>query len=195
MEDFTLSKCEGLDLRLRDEQADIEFIVATKFLTKRALNINAITKTFTPLWRLKKGFKVKREGDHVVLFTFDDKSEMEKILSTKPWSFDKHLMVLQSFDKEIDLTEMEFNKVTFWVQVHDIPIQFQNRKVAEQICGAIGIVNETVDEIEIEGDSFIRTRVTIDISKPLSCGRVISLENGKELWVSFKYERLPNICY
>ena len=90
---------------------------------------------------------------------------------------------------------MEFNKVTFWVQVHDIPIQFQNRKVAEQICGAIGIVNETVDEIEIEGDSFIRTRVTIDISKPLSCGRVISLENGKELWVSFKYERLPNICY
>ena len=60
--------------------------------------------------------------------------------------------------------------------------------MAERICGAIGIVNEIVDEIEIEGNGFIRNRVTIDISKPLSRGRVISLENGKELWVSFKYE-------
>ena len=49
---------------------------------------------------------------------------MENFLSMKPWSFDKHLMVLLSYEKEIDLTEMEFNKVTFWVQVHDIPIQF-----------------------------------------------------------------------
>ena len=53
--------------------------------------------------------------------------------------------------------------------------------MAERICGAIGIVNEIVDETEIEGDGFIRNRVTIDISKPLSRGRVISLENGKEL--------------
>ena len=26
-------------------------------------------------------------------------------------------------------------------------------------------------------------------------GRLISLENGKQTWVSFKYERLPNLCY
>ena len=44
----SLSKYEGLDLRLTNEQADIEFIVATKFLTKHALNMVAIAKTFTP---------------------------------------------------------------------------------------------------------------------------------------------------
>ena len=103
-------------------------------------------------------------------------------------------MVLQCYDKETNLIEMEFNKVTFWVQVHDIPIQFRNRRVAERICSAIGIVNDTVDESEIEGYGFMRTKVTIDISKLLSHGQVISLENGKELWVSFKYERLPNLC-
>ena len=30
----------------------------------------------------------------MVLFTFDDKSEMEKVLAAEPWSFVKHLMVL-----------------------------------------------------------------------------------------------------
>lgn len=120
---------------------------------------------------------------------------MEKILTTEPWSFDKHLVVLQRYDRETDLIDMKFNKVTFWVQVHDIPIQFRNKKVAARICSAIGTVNETRDDSEIEGNGFIKTGVTIDISKPLSRGRVITLENGKELWVSFKYERLHNICY
>ena len=26
-------------------------------------------------------------------------------------------------------------------------------------------------------------------------GRLITLENGKQIWISFKYERLPNLCY
>ena len=41
----------------------------------------------------------------------------------------------------------------------------------------------------------MRVRVLVDISQPLCRGRVISLDDDKELWVSFKYGRLPNICY
>lgn len=43
----------------------------------------------------------------------------------------------------------------------------------------------------------MRVRVSIDITLPLCRGRLISFENGDkgEGWVSFKYERLPNICY
>ena len=37
-------------------------------------------------------------------------------------------------------------------------------------------------------------KVTIDISKPLCRGRRISLSQGEQSWVSFKSERLPNIC-
>lgn len=35
----------------------------------------------------------------------------------------------------------------------------------------------------------------MDFSQPLCRGRVVSLEEGGQVWVSFKYERLPNICY
>lgn len=35
----------------------------------------------------------------------------------------------------------------------------------------------------------------MDFSQPLCRGRVVSLEEGGRVWVSFKYERLPNICY
>ena len=46
-----------------------------------------------------------------------------------------------------------------------------------------------------ENGIFMRVRVTIDVSKPLSRGRVISLDDEVRDWVSFKYERLSNICY
>ena len=90
---------------------------------------------------------------------------------------------------------MSFNMVTFWFQVHDIPVHFRIKVVAEKICGILGMVTKPNEDMAVYGDGFIRVQVTVDISQPLCRGRVISLENGKELWVSFKYERLSNLCY
>ena len=37
--------------------------------------------------------------------------------------------------------------------------------------------------------------VTLDVTQPLCRERIIDLEKGKEQWVSFKCEHLPNLCY
>ena len=84
----------------------------------------------------------------MVLFTFDDKNEMEKVMAAEPWRFDKRLMVLKRYGKEMDLGDMEFNKVTFWVQVHDLPIRFRTRKIVEHLCESVGMVNVGTDEAE-----------------------------------------------
>ena len=47
--------------------------------------------------------KVKNLGNHIVLFTFDNKLEVDNIISSEPWNFDKHLMVLQCYDKDISV--------------------------------------------------------------------------------------------
>ena len=67
--------------------------------------------------------------------------------------------------------------------------------MAEQLCKATGTVNRGVDDLVMEGDQFVRIRVTLNISKPLCRGKVITLDGGKDLWIPFKYERLPNLCY
>lgn len=41
----------------------------------------------------------------------------------------------------------------------------------------------------------MRIRVRIDVTLLLCRGRVCSQEDGSKGWVSFKYERLPNVCY
>ena len=125
---LSLSDREGPTFNLEEEMATPEFIIAAKFFIRRALNMEAIALTFQPLWRSKNGFKVKNMGNHIVLFIFDNKLEVEIILENEPWSFDKHLMVLQRYDKDTLVEELQFNQTSFWIQVHDIPVRFMNKR-------------------------------------------------------------------
>ena len=78
-----------------------------------------------------------------------------------------------------------------WVQLHNLPIGLPTSIVFE-----VGTVIESTHGEELyEGSNFLRIRVGVDATKPLCRGRRITLRSGKESWVSFKYERLPNMCY
>nr|XP_023915557.1 uncharacterized protein LOC112027113 [Quercus suber] len=136
---LSLNDRKDENLELPEENSSNEFILAAKFLTKRALSVEAVIRTFSPLWRLVKGFKVRRARDLVLLFVFDNKEEAEKILSNAPWSFDKHLVALQWYDREVPIKALEFDKIPVWVQVHNIPVRFLNRKVAEDLCEVVGL--------------------------------------------------------
>jgi hypothetical protein len=66
----------------------------------------------------------------------------------------------------------------------------------KQIGQALGRLIPVVDsEDEVSWGDFVRIRVALNISKPLCRGKKIDLEGGKEVLVSFKYERLANFCY
>uniref|UniRef100_A0A7N2MKH5 DUF4283 domain-containing protein n=1 Tax=Quercus lobata TaxID=97700 RepID=A0A7N2MKH5_QUELO len=110
---LTLSDREGLGCYLDDELSSQEFFLATKFLTKRAVNVDAIAKTFTPFWCSRNGFQVRNLGNHMVLFVFDNKEEVDKVIQSEPWSFGKYLMVLERYNKNNLVEELQFNRTTF----------------------------------------------------------------------------------
>lgn len=91
---LTLTDREGLGCSLTSVDSLEDFSIMAKFFTKRALSIDVIARTFNPLWRARNGFKIQSYRDHTVLFTFDNKNDIKKIISSEPWSFDKHLVVM-----------------------------------------------------------------------------------------------------
>ena len=169
--------------------------MVARFLTRCPINLDVIANMFNPFWRSKTGFRMKFIGDHLILFSFDSKEEVDKILAAKPWSFDKCIMVLSRHEHSTPINALDMNTVSFWVQVHDIPLRFRNKEVAEKICDAIGLVTQPKNPTDCDGRSFIQIRVDVNISLPLCRGRLITLDNNVVHWVSFKYERLSNLCY
>ena len=67
--------------------------------------------------------------------------------------------------------------------------------MAEKLCDTVGEVQKSIGAVDDDGGSFFRVRVLVDITLPLCRGKVISLPNGSNSWVNFKYKRLPNVCY
>ena len=87
-------------------------------------------------------------------------------------------------------------KTELWVQVHGIPIVYMIIEAAKKVCNVLGEVSALKDPKLYDGGHFIHLQVSIDLSLPLFRGRLISVgEGGKQVWISFKYERLPNLCY
>ena len=82
--DFSLDDKEGGEVQLQENECSKEVAIAAKFLTKRALNTKSVVRTFNPIWRPKNGFKVRRVGDHIILFIFDNEEEVEKIIEGEP---------------------------------------------------------------------------------------------------------------
>ena len=98
---------------MRSDLATIEYIIAAKFLTKRALNMDAIAATFQPLWRSKNGSRLKNLGNHIVLFIFYSKVDIDNILANEPWSYDKNLMILQRCEADSEVENLSFNLTHF----------------------------------------------------------------------------------
>ena len=157
--------------------------------------MEAIARTFKLMRRTRKGFEVRDMGNHRVLFVYSDKSDVDQVIRREPWSFDKHLVALKKVEKYADIKNLLFDHTNMWVQIHDVPIGL-TWKAAKDIVSVVGRVDESVQKDEkFEGCNFMRVRVVMDVSKPLYRGRKIALSGGNDSWVSFRYKRLPNLCY
>ena len=169
---LTLSEREGPGCNLTTEHSTTEHSIAAKFLTKRAINVDVIARTFTPLWRAKNGFKIQRFGEHKLLFTFDNKRDVERILMSEPWSFDKHLIVMQRYDSDSPLQDIKFDRTTLWVQGHGLSLKYMNFEAGTKICEVVGEVIQPSDTRLFDAGNFIRVQVSIDLSLPLCRGQI-----------------------
>ena len=85
-----------------------------------------------------------------------------------------------------------FNMVSFWVQLHGIPLEALTRKNAEKIGGRLGFV-EDVEDPFVDGQifrSFLKVRVLFDINQAFTTGFWVLRRDKGKIWVWIKYERL-----
>lgn len=130
-----------------------------------------------------------------MLFAFESAEDIEKILLGEPWSFDRHLVVFQRYDISTPIKDLAFDKVSFWIQIHNLPYSLLMIEVALSLGESLGSFIVLKDTAEMRGRNFIRVRVTINVSEPLCQGRKVTSDENNDGWISFMYERLPNMCY
>ncbi|XP_009107638.2 uncharacterized protein LOC103833302 [Brassica rapa] len=80
------------------------------------------------------------------------------------------------------------SKIIFWVRVLDLPLQFRAAETLQSVGQAIGTVQGQMDLI---GG---RIRVEVDGFKPLVFSVTVEFEQGVEVTVALRYEKLFGFC-
>lgn len=91
------------------------YTLVVKFFTRRIINVEAITRTFKPLWCTEKGFSAQNMGDNVILFEFEEKADVERVLLLEPWSYDKNLVAFCRLEEDMEIESLAFEHAVFWV--------------------------------------------------------------------------------
>uniref|UniRef100_A0A2N9GPD6 Uncharacterized protein n=1 Tax=Fagus sylvatica TaxID=28930 RepID=A0A2N9GPD6_FAGSY len=169
---FSLSDKEGLNVDLANTSQQSENILAAKFLTSRVLNMDAVARTFKPLWKTRQSFTVQDLGGNKVAFVFEDAMDLERVLMNEPWTYDKFLVVFQRVQGDEPIQDSMFSHTSFWVQIHNLPIRRRTEEAAESIGRSIGLV-EKVAAIEDErgGENCMRVRIRLEVNSPLCRGQ------------------------
>ncbi|XP_030964038.1 uncharacterized protein LOC115985211 [Quercus lobata] len=166
----SLSEVEGRKVDLSRKKKTGDYVVVAKFLTRRNIKIEAVARTFLPIWKTRGNFEANDAGGNVFLFDFELEVDAAKVMMGEPWAFNRHLVVMERYDGSTPIRDLKFSTMSFWVQIHDLPFSFMSNEVAFSIGETLGAVLTPKDSSEMRGSNFMRIRVAVDITKPLFRG-------------------------
>ncbi|XP_030942068.1 uncharacterized protein LOC115967129 [Quercus lobata] len=173
-----------------------QFNILFKLQATKEFNKKAFKSTTQKLWCGSQGVTIKEVGKNLFLAIFVNREDMMDVLDRSPWSFDRKLILLKRFNGDISPSSVSFQYSPFWIRVFNIPIKSMNTTVGNRIAKEIGVpLVIDAPKSGLAWGPFLRILVDVDITKPLIRGKMIHIEEMEDVWVYFKYERLPTFCY
>ncbi|TXG46781.1 hypothetical protein EZV62_026075 [Acer yangbiense] len=191
----------GRVLRLREEVrregiADVSHCLIGKVLSGKKVNREAFINMINQLWSPFGQVEIEVIADNIFMFFFTKSEDRDAVWRRGPWHFDNHLIVLEKPIGAGEISELGFDKVDMWVQIHNLPLMYMNRRAARSLAEEIGQVIEIpADAKECRG-KFLRVKVRIDVNKPLKRFIKLAVDDTERVVVApLIYERLPKFCY
>ncbi|XP_042962402.1 uncharacterized protein LOC122296666 [Carya illinoinensis] len=169
--------------------------IMAKAMVDKNVNSEAFRVTMSQIWRLEGWVRFKELGDQSFLIEFQKMMDKEKVLGGRTWFFDRCLLAIQEVDETQSINALQFRYEPFWVQLHNLPLVTVTETFGEEFAASIGPVIRV--EAGSDGRAWgrcLRVRVAVDLHKPLMRGKWLGVD-GKQHWISFKYERLQNFCF
>ncbi|KAF4402323.1 hypothetical protein G4B88_003244 [Cannabis sativa] len=179
-----------------DEPEEANQILLGKILSRYKLGKAAIQGSLKLSWNAIKGWKWKEIEGGIIQFTFANRNDALNVLSRRPWFVCGYLLIIMPWPAWLTPSEVRFDRTPLWVNVESIPPFYWNRSNLKELASKASPVHELPLGIEdAVGLSTLRFRATIDLNKPIFSGFFLRRQKLKDLWIQYRYERLPKLCF
>ncbi|XP_041009301.1 uncharacterized protein LOC121253336 [Juglans microcarpa x Juglans regia] len=197
---FSLSDQERAEVEIPQEEVAREvgkgkLCIMVLVIYERMVNKEAFRFTMAKVWSTVGWVQFKEMGHNKFLVEFQLQQDKQKVLQGRPWTFDRFLVCMEDLEGTLVQEGPSFSYEVFWIQIHNMPLVSMTHEIGQKLGSGVG----SVIEVDYDGSSnawgpFLRMKVKIDITRPLCRGRLLKLDD-KQVWLPFKYERLPSFCF
>ncbi|XP_042952161.1 uncharacterized protein LOC122289250 [Carya illinoinensis] len=166
-----------------------------KVCSNRTKGKDVVSATMSKIWKVSRPPVFTEIRTNVFIVTFATEGDKRRVLEGRPWLFDNLMFALKPFDGMTQPSKINFDLVSLWVHMHNLPLSYMEYSVGKEIGESIGKVEEVdAPKDDVGWGSYLRVKVEMDMRKAVARGRTIEVE-GKKLWVPFTYEKLPKLCF
>ncbi|KAE8797142.1 hypothetical protein D1007_27693 [Hordeum vulgare] len=162
------------------------------------LNLAVLERTMQRAWGLHKVARFRDLGKNVFEVHFGSEGDWRHVLHSGPWQFDFSVLIVKEYDGGTRPSEMVFDTVEIWVQVHDLPPDKRTEEFGNALGNWLGkVVRVDVDEEGKAKGQHLRVCAQISVFEPLVRGFFLksSREEKSKLWFDFHYEKVPHFCF
>lgn len=104
-----------------------------KVLFQKPVKLNAIQNVLKLAWARYGPIDISEASTEVLTFNFNNEEDRCKFLDMLPWAINGHVLSIKRWDPTIVIKDVDFNKVNFWVQIHDLDLENFSTKNAWKI--------------------------------------------------------------
>ncbi|KAJ8625333.1 hypothetical protein MRB53_033863 [Persea americana] len=160
---------------------------------RRKISIQAVKCGARASWGNFNATEINITSKGHFAFHFVSQADIDRVVTRGPWVFDGVLMGFQQVKGNQRYDDVEVSKLSFWVHLHSLPLNYFREPIVRMIGETIGDVQEIkfTDEDGSSLEDIVRLRIVMDLGSFFTPA-VILKDDGR--WIHVKYEKVPCIC-
>ncbi|XP_073147853.1 uncharacterized protein [Henckelia pumila] len=178
---------------LKEGEAQLNHCLVAKVFSAKFINRDTFRTHLPRIMQLHRKVIMELVGPNTFILNLLSEMDRNRELNDGPWNFFQDFIVIKEPQGLDDPNSMQFDSTSMWVQLHNVPIAFLNRKILLKLGSRLGEIEE-IDEGS-SGSFLDKFRVKIDISKPLKYYLRAGICDKEDIIILLTYERLPDFCY
>jgi hypothetical protein len=106
-------------------------------ISQKTQNIQTVNAALIKAWFFANPFSFVVLRPNLFLFKFTDKAHIARICNNV-WNMNGFLLALQTWHPSVTLRDLSLSEVSFWIQVHELPLHNMTIKNAITIGKGLG---------------------------------------------------------
>ncbi|PON90596.1 hypothetical protein TorRG33x02_136510 [Trema orientale] len=132
----------------QDGKENMDLCLVGRVFGNKIVNRKGLSEVADYVWHTSRKVRVEAiEVSNFFMFHFGSKSDRQRILSGGPWNFGNQLISLLKPQGVGLVSSMDFTKVPFWVQFHNVPIVCRSDRCARKSSNSSGGANHNNTDV------------------------------------------------